>query len=160
LDFLNRSLHHHDQQRPGQDGWIHTSTGIRKNAAESSLTEQDYANLEARWISRELATRAQLRRADSATGEATVGRKGDDYAGILIPYIQPGSDRVREFRLRRDHPELEYDASGNLRERNKYLSPPGRSNMLYIVPGTDRPPVDRVEHATHFLPSNRTRHIS
>jgi hypothetical protein len=137
LDFLNGSLHQHDQKRPGEDGWIYTPTGSRKNAAESSLTEQDYATLEARWISRELATRAQLRRVDSTTGEATVGRKGGDYAGILIPYVQPGSDRVREFRLRRDHPELEYDASGNLKERNKYLSPPGRSNMLYIVPGIE-----------------------
>ena len=137
LDFLNGSLHHHDQKRPGEDEWIYTSAGIRKNVADSSLMEQDYASLEARWISRELATRAQLRRVDSVTGEATVGRKGGDCAGILIPYFQPGSDRVREFRLRRDHPELEYDASGNLKERNKYLSPPGRSNMLYMVPGTE-----------------------
>ena len=91
MDFLNGSLHHQDQKRPGEDGWIHTSAEIRKNAAESSLTEQDYASLEARWISRELATRAQLRRVDSAAGEATVGRKGGDYAGILIPYFQPGS---------------------------------------------------------------------
>jgi predicted P-loop ATPase len=137
LDFLNGSLHHNNQKRPGEDGWIHTPTGISKNAAESGLTEQDYASLEARWISRELATRAQLRRVDSATGEATVGRRGGDYAGILIPYFHPGSDSIREFRLRRDRPELEYDASGNLKERNKYLSPPGRSNMLYIVPGTE-----------------------
>jgi hypothetical protein len=138
LDFLNGSLHHHDQKGPGEDGRIFTFAGIRKSVAESSFTEQDYASLEARWISRELATRAQLRRVDSVTGEATVGRrKGGDYAGILISYFHPGSDRVREFRLRRDRPELEYDASGNLKERNKYLSPPGRSNMLYIVPGAE-----------------------
>src|SRR6185437_7034051 len=103
------SLHHHEQQRQGEHGWIHTSTGSRKNPADSGLTEHDDASFEARWISRELATRAQLRRVDSATGEATVGRKGGDYAGILIPYFHPGSDRVREFRLRRDRPELEYD---------------------------------------------------
>jgi predicted P-loop ATPase len=137
LDFLNGSLHHHDQQRPGEGGWIHTPAGIRRNADESGLTEQDYANLEARWITPEFAARAQLRRVDSATGAATVGRKSGNYAGMLIPYVQPGSERVREFRLRRDHPELEYDSAGNLKERNKYLSPPGRSNMLYIVPGTD-----------------------
>ena len=137
MDFLNGSLHDHEQQRPGEDGWIYTSAGFRQNAPESSLTEQDYASLEARWISRELATSAQLRRVDSATGAATVGRKGGDYAGILIPYFHPGSDQVREFRLRRDRPELEYDASGNLKERNKYLRPPGRSNMLYIVPDTE-----------------------
>jgi predicted P-loop ATPase len=136
LDFLNGSLHHNAQQKPGEGGWIHTPAGIRRNADESGLTEQDYANLEARWITRDFAARAQLRRVDSATGAATVGRKNGNYAGVLIPYFQPGSDRVREFRLRRDHPELEYDSAGNLKERNKYLSPPGRSNMLYIMPGT------------------------
>jgi hypothetical protein len=78
LDFLNGSLHQHDQKIPGEHGWIHTSAGIRKNAAESSLTEQDCASLEARWISREIAARAQLRRVDSATGEATVGRNSGD----------------------------------------------------------------------------------
>src|SRR5262249_6620082 len=43
----------------------------------------------------------------------------------------------REYRLRRDEPDLEYDSAGNLKPRQKYLSPPGRSNMLYLVPGTD-----------------------
>ena len=66
---------------------------MSKSAGESELTEHDYANREARWISREFATRAQLRRADSVTGAATVGRKVGDYAGILIPYFQPGSGR-------------------------------------------------------------------
>src|SRR5689334_840158 len=43
----------------------------------------------------------------------------------------------REHRLRRDHPDLESDSAGNLKPRQKYLSPPGRSNMLYVVPGID-----------------------
>jgi hypothetical protein len=30
---------------------------------------------------------------------------------------------------------MEYDSAGNLKPRPKYLSPPGRSNMLYPVPG-------------------------
>jgi hypothetical protein len=51
------------------------------------------------------------------TGGEIVGRRGGNYAGILIPYFLPGSDRVREYRLRRDQPELEYDAAGNLRPR-------------------------------------------
>ena len=83
------------------------------------------------------ADRARLRRVDSLTGAEIVGRKSGNYAGILIPYLRPGSDHVREYRLRRDHPEMEYDASGNLTPRQKYLSPPGRSNMLYVVPGVD-----------------------
>ena len=92
-------------------------------------------HLEARWIDRELASRARLRRADSLTGGEIVGRKGGNYSGILIPYFHPDSDQVREYRLRRDHPDLEYDSAGNLKVRQKYLSPPGRSNMLYLPPG-------------------------
>src|ERR1051325_10763412 len=30
---------------------------------------------------------------------------------------------------------LRYFSVGNLKPRQKYLSPPGRSNMLYVVPG-------------------------
>jgi hypothetical protein len=37
--------------------------------------------------------------------------------------------------MRRDQPEFEYDSAGNLKPRQKYLSPPGRSSMLYLVPG-------------------------
>jgi hypothetical protein len=81
LEFLNGSLHPHSQQKPSEAGWIHTSAGVRHNARESGLTEQDYSRLEARWISREFAVRAQLRRVDSAIGAATVGRKSGDYAG-------------------------------------------------------------------------------
>ena len=55
----------------------------------------------------------------------------------LIPYFRPGDFHVREYRLRRDQPDLEYDSAGNLKPRQKYLSPPGRSNMLYFVPGLD-----------------------
>jgi hypothetical protein len=101
----------------------------------SDLTHSDYAELEARWIDRNLALRAGLRRVDSLTGAEIVGRKSGNYAGIVIPYFHPGSDHVREYRLRRDHPDLEYDSAGNLKPRQKYLSPPGRSNMLYVVPG-------------------------
>lgn len=101
----------------------------------SDLTLSDYAELEARWIDRSLAAEAGLRRVDSLTGGEIVGRKSGNNAGIVIPYSHPGSDQVREYRLRRDHPDLEYDSAGNLRPRQKYLSPPGRSNMLYLVPG-------------------------
>src|SRR5260370_27955838 len=101
----------------------------------SDLTPADLANLEARWIDRELAMSARLRRADTLTGGEVVGRKGGNYCGILIPYFHVGSDQVREYRLRRDHPDLEYDSVGNLKVSQKYLSPPGRANMLYLPPG-------------------------
>lgn len=69
------------------------------------------------------------------TGAEIVGRKGGNHGGIIIPYFHPSSNHVREYRLRRDHPDLEYDSAGSLKLRQKYLSPPGRSNMLYVVPG-------------------------
>lgn len=102
------------------------------------LTASDYASLEARWIDAMLADRAGLRRVDSLTGGDVIGRKTGNYAGIIIPYRHPGSDRVRDYRLRRDQPDLEYDSTGNFRPRQKYLSPPGRSNMLYLPPGVDQ----------------------
>src|SRR5262249_12431898 len=101
------------------------------------LTADDYSALEARWIDRALADLAGLRRVDSMTGGEIIGRKSGNYAGILIPYFRPGEGRVREYRLRRDQPDLEYDSAGKLKSRQKYLSPPGRSNMLYLVPGID-----------------------
>ena len=97
--------------------------------------------MEARWIDHALADRAGLRRVDSLTGGEIIGRRSGNYAGILIPYFRPGEVEVREYRLRRDQPDLEYDSAGNLKPRQKYLSPPGRSNMLYIVPGIDPLPL-------------------
>jgi len=103
----------------------------------SGLTAADYAALEARWIDRSLADLAGVRRVDSLTGGEIVGRRSGNYAGIIIPYFRPGEAEVREYRLRRDQPDLEYDSAGNCKARQKYLSPPGRSNMLYLVAGTD-----------------------
>ena len=149
MNLVNGSIHHLDQQTKDENTFGGTtfvgSEHIVEGAAPvapsklvgSDLTPADYSALEARWIDRGMANRAGLRRVDSRTGGEIVGRKGGDHAGIVIPYFHPGSDRVREYRLRRDHPELEYDSAGNLRARQKYLSPPGRSNMLYIVPGID-----------------------
>jgi predicted P-loop ATPase len=72
-------------------------------------------------------------------GGAVVGRRGGgDYSGILIPYFLPGSEQVRDYRLRRDRPDLEYDAAGSLKAKRKYLSPPGRSNMLHLPPGVSQ----------------------
>jgi predicted P-loop ATPase len=102
----------------------------------ADLTAADYRALETRWIDRATAESAQLRRVDSSTGGEIVGRRNGDYAGILIPYFHPGSASVREYRLRRDHPEMEYDTAGQLKPRQKYLGPPGRSNMLYFAQGT------------------------
>lgn len=103
------------------------------------LTDADYASLRKSWITKELADQAHLRRLTSSEGASITGRSDNgSYAGILFPYIWPGEDHVRECWLRRDRPEIEYDAQGQAREKNKYLGPPGRSNLLYLVPGTPK----------------------
>ena len=108
------------------------------NLRGSPLTDADLVKLAKCGISAELAETALLRRVDSQAGAEIVGRNGNaDYSGVLFPYVWPGEDRVREYRLRRDHPELEAKPEGSHKERNKYLSPPGRGNMLYFCPGTD-----------------------
>ena len=99
------------------------------------LQPADYRSLEARWISRDLADMAKIRRVDSDTGRQLVGR-GDPGSceGLAIPYFLPGESLVREWRLRRDHPDIEYK-DGKPKERCKYLAPPGRKNMIYFVSG-------------------------
>jgi hypothetical protein len=99
----------------------------------SPLEERDHRALENRWINRELAERMHIRRVDSFTGAELMGKNGSGrYEGLIIPYVAPGDHHVREYRLKRDHPEIE-----NGKPKNKYLSPPGRGNMLYFPIGTD-----------------------
>jgi hypothetical protein len=67
------------------------------NLIGSPLTGAEYAALESRWIDRGLAARAQLHRVNSLTGAVVIGRKNGDYAGLVIPYFHPESNRVREY---------------------------------------------------------------
>jgi hypothetical protein len=99
------------------------------------LTDADFERLKG--IDREILQQASLCRVDSLTGAGIVGRNGHgDYSGILIPYYWPGGDGVREYRLRRDHPEMEVK-NGEQKPKDKYLSPSGARNMLYFPPGID-----------------------
>ncbi|HXI44182.1 MAG TPA: DUF3854 domain-containing protein [Candidatus Limnocylindrales bacterium] len=101
------------------------------------LSEADYAKLERSWIPRELANQAVLRRVTSAEGASIIGRRDNGcYSGIIFPYVWPGEDYIREYWLRRDQPEVQYDGDGRPKEKGKYLGPPGRGNLVYFVPGT------------------------
>jgi hypothetical protein len=101
-----------------------------------SLSEADYAALEASWITREIADFAMLRRVDEHEGREVVGQKGKrDCAGILIPYYWPGQPWLVNYRLRRDRPELVQGKDGRLEPNNKYLGAPGAPNRLYVPPG-------------------------
>lgn len=127
------------------------------------LRDTDYTALESSWITREVADQARLRRVSSAEGAEIVGRRDNgSYSGIVFPFEWPGEDHTREYYLRRDRPEIRYDASGNPKELNKYLGPPGRGNLLYVTPGTDpellndvRVPIAITEGAKKTLALNR-----
>ncbi len=97
------------------------------------LAAADFEALAARWIDRQTAAQQLLRRVNAIDGSAAIGRNGaGDYSGLLIPNVWPGSDYIREYRLRRDHPQLE-----NGKPARKYMSPPRRGNLLYFPVGTD-----------------------
>jgi putative DNA primase/helicase len=113
-----------------------SDSGLPGKPRGVNLTPGDLSKLAACGISSELAARAQLRRVNSQEGGELVGRNGSgDYAGIVFPNIAVGETRPREYRLRRDHPELEYTEDGKPKERGKYLSPPRAANYCYFAPG-------------------------
>jgi predicted P-loop ATPase len=102
----------------------------------AALTDTDYQDLAARWITPELADNAGLRRADSLTGRQMFGRKRGDVSCMLIPNMAPwDTGYVREYRGRLYHAELEYRTDGTVREANKYIQPPERRNLIYFPPG-------------------------
>jgi len=102
---------------------------------EFNLSQTDLLNLKNSFINEPLARQMNLFRVDSSEGGQLVGRNGTgDYSGIIFPYFLPGKDTPCENRLRRDNPEIERSGEGELKEKYKYLSPPGRSNLLYFPP--------------------------
>jgi hypothetical protein len=112
---------------------MNASTGL----PGGPLTELDYESLERRWIPRELADAAGIRRVDTQAGAALVGRKprpSSSYAGQVIPYFLPGSAYPCEYRLRRDYPDFE-QKNGALKQTGKYLSPVGAKNRVYFPLG-------------------------
>jgi hypothetical protein len=97
------------------------------------LTAADLEQLAHSGIAAATAQSALLRRVSTVVGTEIMGRDGHgDFAGIIFPYIWPGSDVVREYRLRRDKPEIE-----NGRPKGKYIQPQGRRPMLYFHPATN-----------------------
>ena len=102
-----------------------------------SLTDADDRCLAKSWIPPELAAAAGIFRVDTFQGAELVGKKpgSGNFAGLVFPYRSPLDDSVSLSRLRRDQPDLSWE-NGRLREKNKYLSPPGRQNKIYYPPGT------------------------
>ena len=97
----------------------------------------DVRKLEESWLTAKIVEQAGIRRVDDSEARKLVGRNGQagEYQGLAFPYFLPGEEYVREYRIRRDHPDLEYK-EGKPKQRAKYIDPPGRGNMLYFVRGT------------------------
>lgn len=104
---------------------------------KQTLSDADFRLLSSSFISPALAQSAGIFRVDSLVGSEIVGRNGHaDYSGLIFPYYLPGNSSPREYRLRRDNPDLEQGPDGRIKQKGKYLSPPGRGNLLYFVPMT------------------------
>jgi hypothetical protein len=109
------------------------------------LADSDFAMLDLSWIDRGHAEKALLRRVTNIEGAELVGQTdGHNYAGIAFPYVWPGESHPREYRLRRDSPDVTYK-DGVKKPLRKYLAPPGRGNLLYFVPGTPLELLEDVE---------------
>ena len=102
----------------------------------SPLSMSDREALERKsWIDPDTAEAFRLYRVSSTDGAELVGRTDrEDYAGIIFPVYGPGDDRPKEYILRRDHPPMEHH-NGNMKQKLKYLAPPGRGNRLLFGPG-------------------------
>jgi hypothetical protein len=98
----------------------------------SDLTVQDLADLEARWTT---GWRFRLGSRESILSSAA--RSSVERAVITPGSPSRTSTRASIGSANTDCAGLEYDSGGNLKPRQKYLGPPGRSNMLYVVPGID-----------------------
>jgi Protein of unknown function (DUF3987)/Domain of unknown function (DUF3854) len=105
-------------------------------ANKTSLTPNDLAALERdSWIDAATADAWGLYRVDTVEGAALVGRTDrEDYSGIVFPVYGPGERKPKEYFLRRDHPPLEAK-NGTVKQKQKYLAPPGRGNRLLFGPG-------------------------
>lgn len=91
-----------------------------------------------------LSHTAGLRRVTSEQGKEVVGRRDrEDYAGILFPYVWPGTTLACAHRIRRDNPPYTIRAGARV-EDGKYLSAPGYGNKLTRI-GNQPAPSSRLQ---------------
>jgi predicted P-loop ATPase len=94
------------------------------------LTPEDYAMLEACYISAEIADAAGIYRVASLEGRTLVGRKDKaNYAGLVFPYRWPGDNYTYLHRLRLDHPPFE-----DGKPAYRYLTAAESRNRLFLPP--------------------------
>lgn len=117
-----------------QEGQSMMSAQLKEDSL-NGLTPRDIETLRQSFIPLEIALEACIYRVSSEEGASIVGRKNNNsYSGIIFPYRYPGCTNARDYRLRRDTPDIEYDATGKAKEKAKYLGSPGARNKLYYPP--------------------------
>jgi predicted P-loop ATPase len=106
------------------------------NIPGGPLEDRDYASLESRWITRDVADGALLRRVISIDGMELLSAQGrpGNFAGILIPYVWPGKQELTNYRIRRDQPDMEANHEGGISPKRKYMGQQGARNSLYLHP--------------------------
>jgi P4 family phage/plasmid primase-like protien len=113
----------------------HKMSAVKELYPTSNLTVKDLENLGQSFITPEIALAANIYRVNSSDGASIVGRKDNgSYSGLIFPYRYPGNTNARDYRLRRDNPDIEYDKDGQPKEKAKYLGSPGARNKLYYPP--------------------------
>lgn len=103
----------------------------------NNLTENDYKNFADSFITPEIIEAAKIQRVDDLEGAERMGKQrnaSSDYSGVVFGYFLPEQNYPREYRLRRDTPDLQRKADGTTKIAGKYLSPPGAANMIYFPP--------------------------
>src|SRR5204863_6527216 len=85
----------------------------------NSLLPADLTMFERFGIGQELIAAHRIRRVTDAEARDLLGcrRHPGDLSGILFPGIHPETGQIRDYRVRRDHPEIE-----NGRVSGKYMS--------------------------------------
>ena len=115
-----------------------TSTQSRSADSTRALTENDFHNFVNSFIPPEIIEAAKIRRVSDLEGAELVGKQpkaSTNYSGVLFPYFLPSDFKfARQYRLRRDNPDLDQQTDGTIKEKAKYLSSPGARNMLYFPP--------------------------
>lgn len=97
-----------------------------------NLTPDDYRTLEKSYITPVIANAAGLYRVSSLDGRELVGQHGGgDFAGIVFPYLLPGTEHSVLDRLRLDNPAVDAATGKPVR---KYLTAPTTRNRLFFPP--------------------------
>ena len=114
-------------------------TTVRKLAGTEPTAEDVVGLCASSWLTPEIIESAQIRRFDEEVSREYLGITGqhsEAFEGLAFPYFDPNG-QLRDYRVRRFSPTIERRADGSNKEKRKYMTAPGKANMLYFPPGID-----------------------